>query len=234
MARELAIWSAFHGQSTSLPACAEDRLLLHLNRQQRFGTQYTRATVDPRKVDRGLWQVSESLRAEYFVPPLSLASKKGPGEALTEALPALQAFRQIRYRAGHGGWETDPRKSDVRRQLARLNTMASGRFSPVRMRLTLEKLYRQGGLWLPADYSDAAELLLQSGKVPAHFLLANEWAALAVMRHHAPAWNVFARSWDRYAGCIGLPDRYGTRSHFGVIAPSVAPALRRAIAASTP
>jgi len=232
VARELGLLSAFHGRSSGIMACAEDRLLQRLRLPQRFGTQYRGGPaprLDLREVDRGPWAVTDSLRLDCMVPPLGIAAALGPVQAGQAAWPAIEAHGRARADAtGKAPWETDPARSDVRPRLDALARFRPSAWNRARMRGELLRLHGQGGLWLPADYADAATLLLACGRDPVHFLLANEWAAVSVMRGHGGGWAAFAHSWDRFAASVGLESRYG--SDGTLLAPSVAPALERLLA----
>jgi hypothetical protein len=234
VARELSLLAAFHGRSSGLAACAEDRLLLRLNRPQRFGTQCQGGppALAPGSVERGPWAVTDRLRADFMVPPLALALQKGPEAAAAAAWPAINAHLEARRNPAADSlatlWFMELGKSEVHDRLAALKRLRPSQANRARIRAALSRLHRRGGLWLPSDYADAAELLLGAGMVPSQFLLANEWAAVAVMRGHSSAWSSFARSWDRYAQSIGQAGRYGTIT--GFMASSVGPALRRELA----
>jgi hypothetical protein len=237
VARELAILAAFHGFASSLPACAEDRMLLDLKRPQRFGTQFERGSpprLDPGTIERGPWAATDALRLDFMAPLPSKARGLGPAEAGAACAAAIEVHQAIRRNPMAENletlWALDPARSEVQAQLERLGRLPGTAWHRARIRRELRRLHRRGGLWLPADYAHASRLLLAAGTTPSQFLLANEWAAVAVMRGYAPAWSSFARSWDRAATSMGLPCRYGTKG--GFMSPSVAPALRRALAVS--
>jgi hypothetical protein len=123
-------------------------------------------------------------------------------------------------------WITDSARSPAAPVLARLDAKGD----PASLRAKLLDLYRRDQFFIPGDYHRAAELLLAVAKDSSDLLLANEWAALAVMRLHGPAWRTFAETWDRYAQSIGQPSRYGTRPG-SVRAATIPPAVARVLRA---
>jgi hypothetical protein len=214
VARELAMLASFRrAVINGMPALAEDRYLVHLGHRQRFGGIYRGGALAPVQ-ETGADAVTDALRLDFFQPPLAFAKSRGmeglvQGDAMALILPRLQA----RLRPGVQGpdWLTDPSLSPATEVLESLRKRARDRAGRAWIRAEVLRLYREDKLFIPADYYWAADLLAATATGAGDLLLANELAALAVMRQHAAAWRVFARTWDAYAQAMGWRPRYGSR-----------------------
>lgn len=229
VARELALLACFKKATYgNMPFLAEDRFLVRLGRPQRFGSQYlNQHTRDQEPIEeKGASAVTDALRLDAFLPPLHLGRSGTPEGANAEASGAIMARIAGRMKPDAKGpeWITDPALSPAAPVLASLDTKGD----PASLRARLLDLYRRDQFFIPGDYHRAAELLLAVAESPSDLLLANEWAALAVMRLHGPAWGTFARSWDRFAQSIGQPPRYGTLPR-SVPASTIPSAVARAL-----
>lgn len=239
VARELAILACFQKATYgSLPFLAEDRFLVAIQRPQRFGAQHAgMGTPNPGAVqEKGANAVTDALRLDVFLPPLRLSRSESPERAASAASSRAMKRFKARLKPGAKGpaWITDPARSLAAPLLASMKAEGLSRHGRGRIRAKVLGLYRRDRLFIPGDYHRAAELLLATAEDPSDLLLANEWAALAVMRLHAPAWRTFAQSWDRYAVAIGQPVRYGTLSGQPPAAPSIPPAVSRALGVPDP
>jgi len=226
VARELALLACFRKATYgNMPFLAEDRFLVRLGRPQRFGSQY-RDRQREAVQEKGDSAVTDALRLDAFLPPL-LGRSRTPEEANAEAASGIMTRIRGRMRPDAKGpdWITDPARSPAAPLLAGLDIKED----PARLRAKLLDLYRRDQFFIPGDYHRAAELLLVAAKDSSDLLLANEWAALAVMRLHGPAWRTFAESWDRFAQSIGQSPRYGTKPG-SVPASTSPPAVLRALA----
>ncbi len=231
VARELALLACFRKATYgNMPFLAEDRFLTRLGRPQRFGSQYlNQHTRDQEPIEeKGANVVTDALRLDAFLPPLRVSRAGTPEQANAEASSAIMARIRGRMKADAKGpeWITDPARSPAAPVLASLDAKGD----PASLRARLFDLYRRDQFFIPGDYHRAAELLLAVAQGSSDLLLANEWAALAVMRLYGPAWRTFAHSWDRYAQSIGQPSRYGTLPGSAQV-PSIPPAVVRAMRA---
>ncbi|NTV75983.1 MAG: hypothetical protein HGA66_17490 [Holophaga sp.] len=214
MARELAMLAGFRRAVVNgLPALAEDRYLVSLGLPQRFGGTYRNGALAPVQ-ETGANAVTDALRLDFFQPPLAFSKTKGlrglaQGEAMDLILPRLQA----RMRPGAQGpdWLTEPALSPATPVLDGLRCQGRNAAGRAVIREQALRLYREDNLFIPADYHRVAELLAATATGAGDLLLANELSCLAVMRQHAPAWRVFATTWDAYARAAGQRQRYGSR-----------------------
>lgn len=199
LARELALLACFHGASYgNMPMLAEDRLLLHIGQAQRFGSQFgSDGQLLPPPPVPGPWAVTDAFRLDVFLPPLD-------GTAQASANSRARITQALDLKDGRPVWK-DLRSRDVQAILAR----CEARKTPVgRVPGTLLELYREDRLKDPSEYRRAAALLLRFCREANAMILANEWAALAVMRRDSEAWRVFADTWDAYLAALGRPPRY--------------------------
>lgn len=222
VARELALMAFHMGRPTSLVALAEDRFLVHINRPQRFGSQFAVSGSGPltmNRVDTGTRaSVTDALRLDSLQPPLDVLQKQST-EAVEASMPAI--LERLKERTDNA-WQITALATPESLELSKL---AKGRSTQAARARVLE-LYAADKLAAPLDYLNAAKVLTESSEPPAR-LLANELAAVAFVRGQPDAGPLFALTWDRFLGGIGRPTRYGTRGTKRV-RPSVSPAVRRA------
>lgn len=233
VARELAILACFTKATYgSMPFLAEDRFLVKLGRPQRFGSQHTgmEAPNLGSVHETGMNAVTDKFRMDAFLPPLRFSRSRSAGGAASAASDQIMMRLAARMKPDAKGpeWITDPARSPSAKVLARLDARELSRRASAALRAKLLSLYRRDQFFIPGDYHLAAELLLATSHNASDLLLANEWAALAVMRLHAPAWRTFAETWDRYAQAIGHPTRYGSLPGQSP-APSIPPAVNRSM-----
>lgn len=233
MARELALLACFRKATyNGMPALAEDRYLVRIGQHQRFGSSFSDGSLLPVE-ESGSNAVTDALRLDMFQPPLAFARTKGlkgieSGESMSLVMPRLQS--RMRPDAKGPEWITSPMESPACRKLDGLGTEVLDAEGRAHLRGELLRMYQADAFFFPLDYHRAAELLLVCAEGPSDLLLANELAAVAIMRLHGPAWKVFAASWDRFSVAIGQRQRYGTQPG-KAIADTVAPAVVRAIKA---
>lgn len=222
VARELALMAFRMGRPTSLVALAEDRFLVHINRPQRFGSQFSVTGGGPvtmNRVDTGTRaSVTDALRLDQLQPPLEILRKQST-DAVAASMDTILA--RLKERTDNA-WQI---KALTSPESLELSALAKGRSTQTARARVLE-LYALDKLGAPLDYINAAKVLTESSEPPSR-LLANELAAVAFVRGHPDAGPLFALTWDRFLGGIGRPTRYGTRGTKQV-QPSVGPAVRRA------
>jgi hypothetical protein len=217
IARERAILAARSGTLDPSVAQAQDRLVLALDRPQRFGTQTDRLD---RVETGGPAAVTDDLRAELMVPPLSALREQGDA-AFASFAPALSA-RLAERSSPEWRARSDARASS--RGLAGLATRtASGKLTDAQRRRVLDA-HARGDLGSAADHASAAIVLLGS-KDPSDLALANDFALVATLRNEPGGAWLFARTWDAFLASIGRPPRYGTTG--GAAAADVTPDLLR-------
>lgn len=211
VSRELALLACFHKATyDSLPALAEDRFLVAIHRPQRFGGNHSSMGSDSLLPieDHGDNAVTDRLREDCFMPSLALSRKDSPADAAKAGMPAAMERLRARMNPQAKGpdWITNPAASGAAAELAGLEAKPAS----AAIRKVVLGLYAADRLFIPADYRRAAALLLRNAANPEDLLLANELAAVAIMRLDAPAWRIYAESWDRFAAAIEQPTRYGT------------------------
>jgi hypothetical protein len=237
IARELALVACFRRATYSgMPALAEDRYLVKLGQPQRFGAHFmgTGADAKPAPIqESGDHAVTDALRFDYLQPTLKQAKTEGlpflqSGQAFSQALPRLRA--RMKPDAKGPEWITDATASPSAEELRKLES--SKALDRPKLRARILALYHEDKLLIPSDYRKASILLLSAAGCPQDFLLANELAAVAIMRLDEAAWKPFAESWDRFAQALGQPARYGTLPGQSMD-PSVIPPVTRLLASRT-
>jgi hypothetical protein len=213
----------------NLPVVAEDRFLDRMGRKQRFGSQGS-VLPQPAKgktlnfalvaMDEGDdLSVTDTLRADLFMPPLAASKKDGP-LAFRDYVQSLGAHSKQRY---DKVWQAEQAKRPVSRALKQLAE------APLKDRAEAKsavaaalRYYRADDLRTPDDYYYAGSLLFaatallpSSTKVEREttmrrLLLAHELSMVAALRGQPQAPLLFAQTWDRFLTEIGQPQRYGT------------------------
>lgn len=232
VARELSLLACFlKAVYVPMPAMAEDKYLLKVIGQQRFGCGHRVDAEGPPDLEamapEDAWAVTDALRLDFFVPPLALSRRHTAQQAAELGFPLALKRMQARMKSNGPApnWVTKPDSKSFTSVLKAAKPEGLSKRRRSSLRAQVLELYRSDRLSIPADYHRAAEILLVCGETPSHFILANEFAAVAVMRQHAPAWPTFARSWDRFARSIGEASRYGTDGE--PMAGTVVPAVMR-------
>lgn len=232
LARELSILAFSKGKPGTLQTAAEDRFLLSIGQKQRFGNQFG-FDEGGKLVFRELDEtppaaVTDGLRAEFLVAPVELIRAEGL-QAFGKAIPQLaERFQKNVSPEFVSRWDKLP----TSQELAALAKRHADHGYDVRGATRVLELYRSGALATPANFENAARVLMTSSEVRM-VLLANEMAAVSVSRKRASACSAFTRSWDKFLVILGRPDRYGTVSGAHRVSPvvarefGVAPLLRR-------
>lgn len=203
IAHELYLICQIRGVSHNGFAISEDRWLLKLGREQRFGCQFgSNQKLEP--VATGLACPTDDFRLDFAVAPVELTRQKGPA-AIMDII------------------ETYGRRIAERTDAAWIAKQPVRDFSSLSISDVL-KLHASSSLVTPADYAGAARVMLAS-KDTSELLLAHEMAGLAATRGVVEARHLFAESLDRVLVSIGQPARYGTAG--GRISPLVSATVRK-------
>jgi len=198
-ARELALLACFHRATYgNMPMLAEDRFLLAIGQPQRFGTQFGPDGHPKHSVQTvGAFAVTDLFRLDVCVASLANAAQ-------APARTQQRLAQAMTVRDGKPHW-LDRRSVPVQRELARLE---AGTATPEATVQALLVLYQGDRLQDPSEYRRAAGLLGQCDGSRDAQLLANEWAAFAIMRGDSEAWNLFATTWDAFLATLGQPPHY--------------------------
>jgi hypothetical protein len=198
-AHELYFLSLIKGGFSNGLAISEDRLLEHLGRKQRLGTQFdlTGSILKP-VVEDSPAAATDTHRLDFFTPSLALSREKG-GTALMDIVEQVQ--ERISSRMKKDFIATKEMRPDAKR-LAEYAARGGG------VEWTLA-LYAKDGILTPKDYLNAARILLKS-QDPETLMLAHEFACQAAFRKEPEGTKLFAETMDRFLVNIGRNQRYGT------------------------
>jgi hypothetical protein len=198
-ARELALVAWVLGQPNALVAQAEDGLLRALGLSARFAEN-----------GEGDSMPTDAHRLDFLMNPLTPTPESV--EALQRKRLSSEWYKQVSRDKGANAMY---QASQASRETA----------LPASKRKALLKGYHEDRVRTPADLHQAARILTRSADASDR-LLANEWAALALVRGDGPSRILFAQTWDRAAQTLGLPARYGTLGS-QTMDPGVAPGVIR-------
>jgi hypothetical protein len=225
-----------------LAGLTEDRFLRSLGRLQRFGSQGSYdpndpvARIQPTEEDSET-AVTDTLRADYMVPPLAVAKEKGVFVTSEYYEGNVRRARERR----DPDWQTQAAASPESRELDALYKECVAAANPeaaaVAATARVLSIYRADALGAAAGYGQAAWLLLRSAAHMAadaaegRYLLAHELAVVAAIRGDVSARRTAAESWDRFLMRAGLAPRYGAA--LGALpSPDVSAAVRSELMAS--
>ncbi len=196
LAHQLSICAGSLGKIESLPALTEDRFLEAIHRLQRFGTQFSWAGTGTKlnPIDSGKpTSVTDDLRLNYMLPPVSLAAKLG---IAANQAAQVQVFARLELRRNpHKPLAGNPA---VSRDLKRLRPNARG----IKRVLAY---YATRKIATDADLDNAARVLLGSSD-PDVLLLAHEFAALAFMEGCRPSGPLASAAWDKFCQRVHRED----------------------------
>lgn len=198
-AHELYFLSLIKGGFSNGLAISEDRLLEHLGRKQRLGTQFdlTGKVLKP-VVEDSPAAATDAHRLDFFTPSLALSKEKG-GIALMDIVERVQQRISSRMKKEFKA------KQETRPEAKKLEEYAA-RGGGVDWTLAL---YAKDRILTPKDYLNAAKVLLKS-KDTETLMLAHEFACQAAFRKESEGRTLFAETMDQFLLSIGKPERYGT------------------------
>lgn len=202
----------------NLVVLSEDRFLQKIGRRQRFGTQGTLVGNSTRRMlpqpvlENSPFAVTDGLRADLFLPTLALYKQNGP-RLPTNAFESVTRRLRQRY---DPKWIAEASSKLESKELARI---AARKNVGVSEREQVLKWYRADLLRTPADYKNAAAILLMatqsdesnSEQEADAYLLAHELAMVSALREKSDeATALAATAMDRFLVCVGLEARYTT------------------------
>lgn len=200
IAHELYLLASFLQIYGNGPAISEDRYLVSIHQDQRFGTQFDWDLGLKQLDNKKPFSVTDGLRMDMFCPPLWLAIKEGPASQTAFDL----ILKRLEKRADKE-WQKASSKSIESQELRKL----SMKQSTDKSREYVLKTYLADKLNVKDDFYNAALILLGS-KNSSELLLAHELSCVAVIRRHPNAFWLACKAWDLWKLSRRELPRFGT------------------------